>query len=131
VSAPRRLAWLAALAFLCAAAARAEEPAPEDPPLCRDALAAQPQQSALDALARAEEGAARRGRAARAQARTLMRKHLGAGQRDGLAASDAAEALLRQAADASREGKVLCHCRQRRGDTNRQDCEALYPEKLP
>jgi len=25
---------------------------------------------------------------------------------------------------------VLCHCRQRRGDANRADCEFLYPETL-
>jgi hypothetical protein len=56
-------------------AARAEEPAPEDPPLCRDAIAARPQQAALAALAEAEQDAARRaGRRKRAAAKP-MRKH--------------------------------------------------------
>ena len=102
----------------------------DDPPLCQQALAAQPQQAPLAALAAAEQDAATRAARAGREASKLLRKHIGDGPQGGLAASDAAERLLRQQADARREGKVLCHCRQRRGDTDRQDCELLYPEKL-
>ena len=41
-----------------------------------------------------------------------------------------AESLLAQEADARRAGKVLCLCRERRGDPNREDCQYLYPERL-
>jgi hypothetical protein len=127
----RAVALAAALALAAAAAAaRAEAPAAEDPPACREALAALPEQSALEALARAEQAAAAQANAARAEARKLLRKQVGGGERGGLAASDAAEPLLARAAELRRHGKQLCHCRQRRGDPNRQDCEFLYPETL-
>jgi hypothetical protein len=38
---------------------------------------------------------------------------------------------MRQADELRRAGKVICHCRQRRGDPQRKDCEFLYPEHLP
>jgi hypothetical protein len=126
----RAAAALVTLTLALGGAARAEDPAPEDPPLCRSAITARPQQSALDALAEAEQDASRRANEAQRAAAKLMRKHIGDGTQGGLAASTAAEALLRKQADARREGKVLCHCRQRRGDSNRQDCEYLYPERL-
>jgi hypothetical protein len=127
-------AWLALAAALWigaqAAALRAEEPLPEDPPLCRDALAASPELPAQAALERAEQQASKRAREARRAAQKLLRGNLGAGAQGGLAGADAADALLRQEADARRQGKALCHCRQRRGDPNREDCEFLYPERL-
>ncbi len=126
-----RLAFGAALAIAAQAAPlRAEVPLPEDPPPCRDALAASPELPALRALEQAEQQAARRAREARRAAQKLLRKNIGVGARAGLAGVDAADALLRQEADARREGKVLCHCRERRGDPNREDCEFLYPERL-
>lgn len=124
-------AALAGLALAAIVAARAEEPAPEDPPLCRAAITARPQQAALDALAQAEQDAARRAGEAQRAAAKIMKKSIGAGAQGGLAAGTAAEALLRQQADARREGKTYCHCRQRRRDPNRTDCEYLYPERLP
>lgn len=130
-SAGAGLALAAALGIAAQVAPlRAEEPLPEDPPLCCAALAASPELPALAALERAEQQAAKRGREARRAAQQLLRGNLGAGAQAGLAGADAADALLRQAADARREGKVLCHCRQRRGDPNREDCEFLYPERL-
>jgi len=135
IRAPRastaQLALAAALGIAAAAALlRAEEPLPEDPPLCREALAASPNLAAVPALERAEQQAARRAREARRAAQKLLRGNLGAGAQAGLAGTDAADALLRQEGDARREGKTLCHCRQRRGDPNRADCEYLYPERL-
>jgi hypothetical protein len=123
---------LGAAQALCAAApARGAEAVPEDPPRCREALAAHPEDDALEALARAEADAATSARKARAEARRILRKHIGTGEQGGLAATEAADAQLRRAAELRREGKVLCHCRQRRGDPDREDCEFLYPEKLP
>jgi len=122
-----------AVAFGIAAGAaplRAEEPLPEDPPVCREALAASPELAALPALERAEQQAAKRAREARRAAQKLLRGNLGAGAQAGLAGADAADALLREEADLRRLGKALCHCRQRRGDPNREDCEFLYPERL-
>jgi hypothetical protein len=127
----RALAALVAAHALAAAAARAAEPAPEDPPPCRDALAAHPDESALAALARAEDDVAARARKARVEAQKILRGHLGDGAQGGLAGSDRAEPLLRRADELRRAGKVLCHCRQRRGDPLREDCEFLYPERLP
>jgi len=125
------LALAAALGIaLQAAPLHAEEPRPEDPPLCRAALAASPELPAQAALERAEQQAAKRAREARRAAQKLLRGNLGAGAEAGLAGADAADALLRQEADARRQGKALCHCRQRRGDPNREDCEFLYPERL-
>jgi hypothetical protein len=122
---------IAALALAAAPRLRAAEPSPDDPPLCREALAARPDESALDALARAEEDLASRARKARAEAQRIMRKHIGDGEQGGLAGADAIEPLLRRASELRRAGKAICHCRQRRGDPQRTDCEYLYPEKLP
>ena len=121
----------AAHAFFQAAPARGAESAPEDPPLCREAIAAHPDASALEALTRAEDEAAALARRARGEARAILRRQIGTGEQGGLAATEAADAQLRQAADLRRTGKVLCHCRQRRGDPARADCEFLYPEELP
>jgi hypothetical protein len=102
----------------------------DDPPLCQQALSAAPQKPPLVALAAAEQDAAMRAARAGREAAKILREHIGDGAQGGLAASDAADRLLRQQADARREGKVLCHCRQRRGDADRADCEFLYPERL-
>jgi hypothetical protein len=108
----------------------AAEHATDDPPLCQQAIAAKPEKPPLDALAAAEQDAAMRASRAGREAAKQMRAHIGDGPQGALGASDTAERLLRQQADARREGKVLCHCRQRRGDPDREDCEFLYPEKL-
>jgi hypothetical protein len=121
---------IASLVLVVAPRVRAAEPSPDDSPLCREALAARPDESALDALAHAEEDLASRARKARAEAQSIMRKHIGDGERGGLAAADAVEPLLRQAAELRRAGKTICHCRQRRGDPQREDCEYLYPDPL-
>lgn len=134
-SARVELALVAALVLLVQGGAprpaRGEAPAPDDPPLCREAILAEPSRSALDALARAEEATSRRAREATAAARRVMHKNIGGGPQEGLAAADEADALLRQAADARRDGRALCLCRERRGDPDREDCEYLYPEPLP
>lgn len=122
---------LAALVALIGSASHAAEPAAEDPPLCREAIAAHPDASALAALTRAEDDLAARARKARTAAKKILREHLGDGAQGGLAGSDRAEPLMRQADELRRAGKVMCHCRQRRGDPQREDCEFLYPERLP
>ena len=114
----RALVALVAAQAFAAAPSRSAEPAPEDPPLCREAIAAHPDESALAALTRAE-------------AKKILREHLGDGTQGGLAGGDRAEPLMRQADELRRAGKVICHCRQRRGDPQRKDCEFLYPEHLP
>jgi hypothetical protein len=129
--AARALLALVAAQVLVAAPSRGAEPAPEDPPLCREAIAEHPDASALDALTRAEDDLAARARRARAEAKRILREHMADGERGGLAATDQAEPLLRQADELRRAGKVVCHCRQRRGDPQREDCEFLYPERLP
>ncbi|HVN39756.1 MAG TPA: hypothetical protein VMW19_16460 [Myxococcota bacterium] len=120
----------AALSLAAAPRARAAEPSSDDPPLCREALATRPDESALDALAHAEEDLASRARKANAEAQRIVHAHIGDGERGGLAAVGASEPLLSQAAELRKAGKVICHCRQRRGDPLREDCEYLYPEKL-
>ena len=122
---------VAALALAAAPRARAAEPSADDPPLCREAITARPSESALDALAHAEQDLASRARKANAEAQRIVHKHMGDGERGGLAAADAAEPLMRQAAELRKAGKTICHCRQRRGDPQRTDCEYLYPEKMP
>lgn len=108
----------------------AAELAPQDPPLCQEALIEHPGEAPLAALARAEQDAAQRAANAGREAAKILRKQIGADTEGGLSAATSAELLLRHQADARREGKVLCHCRQRRGDPDREDCEFLYPEKL-
>lgn len=122
---------LVAALMLAATPSFGAEPAPEDPPLCREAIAAHPDESALAALTRAEDDLAARARKARAEAKKILREHLGDGTQGGLAGTDRAEPLMRQADELRRAGKVMCHCRQRRGDPQRKDCEFLYPERLP
>ena len=102
------------------------EPDPEDPPLCREALARHPEATALEALAEEEKRLARLARVARREARKLMRETLGIGAA-ARAKLPAYEALAVRESEAKRAGKALCYCRQRRGDPHRQDCELLYP----
>jgi hypothetical protein len=109
-----------------AVSALAADPAPEDPPLCREALALHPDAGALEALSREEARQAEIARDARREARKLMRETLGAGAA-GAAQLPTYEALARREAEAKRDGKVLCYCRERRGDPHRDDCELLYP----
>jgi hypothetical protein len=108
----------------------AAEPVAGDPPLCQQALMEHPEEAPLAALASAEQDAAQRAAHAGREAAKILRKQIGAGPEGGLSATTAADALLRHQAEARREGKVLCHCRQRRGDPDRSDCEFLYPERL-
>jgi hypothetical protein len=116
------------LAILLAAAlgALGADPAPEDPPLCREAIELHPDASALEALSREEARQAEIARDARREARKLMRETLGAGS-SGAAQLPAYEALSRRESEARRDGKVLCYCRERRADPHREDCELLYP----
>jgi hypothetical protein len=124
VTRAHRLA-LAAIALCSLAAA----PDPEDPPLCREALAAQPDAPALAALADEEKRLAIEARTSAREARKLMRKSLGAGA-DGAQLLPAYEALIRQQDDAKQRGKVICLCRERRKDPHREDCELLYPVRI-
>lgn len=129
----RRLG-IALLAFgVCASQAagepNAERAVPEDPPVCRAAFDARPDDSALDALSHAEKQALRRAKAHRREGKKLMRETLGGGPsaRKRLPAFDA---IAAREAEARADGRALCFCRKRRGDPYRQDCEALYPVKI-
>ena len=117
-----RLAGLLCVALLALGA----DPDPEDPPLCVEAIARHPESTALEALAEEEKSLAAAARRARREARKLMRETLGTGSA-ARAALPAYEKLAREEADAKRAGKVLCYCRERRGDPHREDCELLYP----
>ena len=121
----RILALLVATLFAVGA-----EPEPEDPPLCREALARHPEATALEALAEEEKRLAIEARGLRREARKLMRQTLGAGVA-ARAQLPAYEALSRKESGAKRAGKTLCYCRQRRGDPHREDCELLYPAVIP
>jgi hypothetical protein len=109
----------------------ATEPAanPDDPPVCRAALEARPDEAPLEALAHAEQAALRRAKARQREGKKLMRETLGGGRsaRNRLPAFDA---IAVREAEARAEGRSLCFCRKRRGDPHRQDCEALYPVKI-
>jgi hypothetical protein len=118
--------WLLAL---LAAATLGATPDPEDPPLCREALAAHPEAEALEALALEEQRLAGEARTAAREARKLMRRSLGAGA-EGRALLPEYEALMRRQDEAKRQGKVICLCRERRNDPHREDCELLYPVVL-
>lgn len=122
----RRRLRLAGLALALLAAT----PDPEDPPLCREALEARPQKSALEALAGEEQRLADEARTAAREARQLMRKSLGAGA-EGRALLPDYEAAMRRQDEAKRRGKVICLCRERRRDPHREDCELLYPVVIP
>jgi hypothetical protein len=122
---PRFLALLVATLFAVGA-----ESDPEDPPLCREALARHPEASALEALAEEEKRLAVEARGLRREARRVMRQTLGAGAA-ARAQLPAYEALSRRESEAKRAGKTLCYCRQRRGDPHREDCELLYPAVIP
>lgn len=117
---------LAALCLLASAVAFAAEPDPEDPPLCREAIAAHPEATALEALAEEEKRLALEGIRAKREARNLMRKNLGVGRAAARSLPEY-EALMARESDARRAGKSLCYCRKRRGDPHREDCEILYP----
>ena len=117
----RTLALVLATAVLSGADAD-----PEDPPLCRDALAAHPDETALAALAKDESRLAREARTARREARKVMREALGAGAA-ARGRLPAYEALLDRERAAKHDAKVICYCRARRDDPHREDCELLYP----
>ena len=117
------------LPLLLAVATLGAAPDPEDPPLCREALAAHPDAPALDALAREEQRLADEARTATREARKLMRQSLGAGA-EGRALLPEYEALMQRQQEARRRGKVICLCRTRRRDPHREDCELLYPVVL-
>ena len=121
-----RTAALLALAVLLLGA----KPVPDDPPLCREALARHPKATALEALTEEEKRLATLARRARRDARNIMRKTLGVGAA-ALGELPAYEALARREAEARAAGKALCYCRERRGDPHREDCELLYPAVIP
>ncbi len=121
-----RIATLLALAVPLLGAA----PEPDDPPVCREALARHPETTALEALAEEEKRIAIEARRARRGARKIMRQTLGAGAA-ALGQLPAYEALARKESEARAIGKALCYCRERRGDPHREDCELLYPAVIP
>ncbi|MGH0028235.1 MAG: hypothetical protein ACQGVC_00465 [Myxococcota bacterium] len=122
-----RIAHAAALLVLLGSTGAAgAEPDPEDPPLCRQAIETRPDTTALEALADEEKRLATEARRARRAARKVMRETLGAGA-GARAKLPEYEAHVAREAEAKRRGKVLCYCRERRGDPHRQDCELLDP----
>lgn len=127
----RLVSHLARVVLLLAAAlpAPGAEPDPDDPPVCREALARHPDATALEALAEEEKRVAREARTAQRRARKLMHDHLGTGSAVALRLPEY-DALTRRVSEAKRVGKALCYCRERRGDPHREDCERLYPEVI-
>ena len=117
-----RSAALLALAVLLLGAA----PEPDDPSVCREALARHPEATALEALAEQEKRFAALARRARRDARKIMRATLGVGAA-ARGQLPAYEELARRESEARAIGKALCYCRNRRGDPHREDCELLYP----
>jgi hypothetical protein len=122
------------LLFLLGLAARGAGPvpAPEDEPaLCAEVLGRE-QGEPLDALARAEQERWTVARNAERRGRRLMRSTVGMGESQrSLRAVAELERLDRAFAAAVREARILCGCRQRRGDPYREDCDRLYRPWIP
>jgi hypothetical protein len=124
----RRVVWTLALALFATTAPSAggDEPAAGDPPLCRDAIAAHPGDQ-LDALRRAEED---RWRAARSASRRGKKLMADAVEQGDTGAQRQRAARIGQTSDdyrrALQEARILCGCRERRGDPYREDCERLF-----
>ncbi|MCZ6783761.1 MAG: hypothetical protein O7G30_10685 [Proteobacteria bacterium] len=99
---------------------------PPEPAICQAAIAAQPHDP-LAALQRAEVARWQAARTASRQGRHLMRQTMGGGT--SLATRRLANQIA-QAQDAYRvavqQARVLCGCRERRGDPYREDCDALF-----
>jgi hypothetical protein len=110
-----------------AAAARGE-PEPAEPALCREALAAHPEKTPVQAL-RAEEAARwQRARRAAREGRRSLNRAIGAGDAAGARViAGEFHGATEAHREALREGRILCGCRARRGDPDDADCERLYP----
>ncbi|MEE9608281.1 MAG: hypothetical protein V3U03_11140 [Myxococcota bacterium] len=105
--------------------------------MCADAIAERPG-DALKALAAAEQAQWRVARSAESEARRLMHGTLGMGEfKKSVDAAARVEGLYRRFERAVKTARALCGCRSRRGDPNREACDALYrkwlqpEEKLP
>lgn len=99
-----------------------------EPELCREIVAASPEEP-LVALRHAEERRWRDARAASRRGRKGLRATLGGGP--SLAGPGVTAEIARQQElyrRAVHEARVLCECRERRGDPLREDCEAAFRE---
>lgn len=98
----------------------------EDPEICREALAEHPGDE-LEALRRAEEDRWRAARSASRRGKKLMADSVEQGdtpaQQRRAAQIGRTSQRYRQAL---REARILCGCRERRGDPYREDCERLF-----
>jgi len=97
-----------------------------DPPACREVIAARPD-DALEALRAAESEHMRRARHAWYRGKRLLRTMLGGGTTlPTRRAADELAQLQETYHRAVHTARVLCGCRERRGDPYREDCEAAY-----
>ncbi len=125
-------AWVGSLLLAAAPSGAAGADVDEtEPALCAEAVA-NADGEPLDALAEAERTHWRAARRAQKEARRLLHGTvgLGASTRSAAAAARAGEAERRFAESVAR-ARVLCGCRQQRGDPDRPDCDALYRRWLP
>ena len=114
------------LLALAASPAHPGEPVETDASLCREVIAAHPGEP-LEALRKAEAERVRTAKSSYRRARKRLGRSLGGGpgavgQRDASGAGTAMDVFERNIAEA----RVICGCRERRGDPHRQDCERLY-----
>jgi len=125
------LLWLASVSPAAAetdgeGGSRRDPAAALDPPACREVLAARPE-DALEALRAAEAEHMRRARHASYRGKRLLRSMLGGGTTlPTRRAADELAQLQETYHRAVHTARVLCGCRERRGDPYREDCEAAY-----
>jgi hypothetical protein len=119
-----------------AAEPAAPEPEALEPELCRDALAAHPDETPLRALRTEEAARWQRARRAAREGRKALGRGIGAGDAGGARViAGEFHGATEAHRQALREGRILCGCRARRGDPDGADCDRLYPlppgEKAP
>ena len=123
---PRATLVISATLLVTASPAQPGESVETDTPLCREVIAEHPG-DALEALRKAEGERVRTAKSSYRKARKRLGRSLGGGpgavgQRDASGAGTAMDVFERNIAEA----RVLCECRELRGDPHRQDCERLY-----
>lgn len=127
---PRALTALAVawtVGVLAAAGARAEPPGDDaEPELCREVIEAS-DEPPLEALRKAETERWQAARTASRQGKRRLRQSMGgspslANRRVANQVAASQDAFH----SAVREARVLCDCRERRGDPYREDCAVLF-----
>jgi len=127
-----RLAIAVLGGMLLAFPASADPPAKE-PALCEQVIAsATPGTAPLTALAAAESARWKVARKAERDARKRMRQMVGIGAAaQARRGASEVDNLNGRFATAVYEARLLCGCRQQRGDPYREDCARLYQRWIP